>query len=139
MTYIVFKRFKSTAVCGYINLQYGTECDGLDNVILYKGKPICYVTSQNAHDYFARNDDGQGLLRGKLTQSILKCLASGNGVDPRTDKVYQAKWDKVWADGLCQKYKRIEFDDYWLWNHDFYNAPIEDLQYIAKLVGAKEG
>lgn len=26
-------------------------------------------------------------------------------------------------------------EDYWLWNHEFYNAPIEDLRYIAKLVG----
>ena len=35
--------------------------------------------------------------------------------------------------------KRKEHEDFWLWNHDFYNAGIDDLKYIAKLVGAKEG
>lgn len=139
MRYVVIRRFKSIAMCGEVNLPFGTECESIGNTIRYDGKPICFITSQNAHDYFARNDDGQGLLRGKLTQSVLKCLASGNGVDPRTDKVYQAKWDKVWSDELCRKYKRTEHEDHWLWNHDFYNAPIEDLQYIARLVGVKEG
>lgn len=139
MDYIAHRRFKKLALCGLVNISATANCEAIGNIIMYDGKPVCYITSQNAYDYFARNDDGQGLLRGKITRDILKCLASGNGVDPRTDKVYQAKWDKVWADELCQKYKRIEFDDFWLWNHDFYNAPIEDLQYIAKLVGVKEG
>lgn len=119
-----------------MNLRATTECESIDNVICLDGKELCVTTSQNAHDYFARNDDGQGMLRGTLTQNIMKALHTDN--DPRTDTVYQAKWDKVWDDALCQQYKRIEYADFWLWNHDFYNAPIEDLRYIAKLVGAKE-
>lgn len=43
------------------------------------------------------------------------------------------------ATTLCQKYKKAGHEDYWLWNHDFYNADIEDLKYIANLIGAKEG
>ena len=50
---------------------------------------------------------------------------------------HQKLWDKVWNDSICQKYKRSEYNDRWLWNYDFYNAPLFDLQYIAKLVGAK--
>lgn len=57
----------------------------------------------------------------------------------RKDSNYQNRWDKVWDDQLCQKYKRPEHEDFWLWNHDFYNASIEDLKYIANLIGAKEG
>ena len=45
----------------------------------------------------------------------------------------------MWEDALCQKYKKPEHEDYLLWNHDFYNADIEDLKYIANLIGAKEG
>ena len=71
-----------------------------------------------------------------MTQSIMAVLRTDK--DPRTDEVYQAKWEKVWEDKLCQKYKRTEFSDYWLWNHEFYNAPIEDLEYIARLVGARK-
>ena len=40
---------------------------------------------------------------------------------------------------LAQKYRRSEHVNYWLWNDDFYNAPIEDLEYIAELVGVKKG
>ena len=43
----------------------------------------------------------------------------------------------MWADPLCQKYKRPEHEDFWIWNHDFYDAPVEDLRHIAALVGAK--
>ena len=44
----------------------------------------------------------------------------------------------VWEDPTCQPYKRIEYADFWLWNHDFFNADIDTLRHIAKLVGAKE-
>ena len=43
-------------------------------------------------------------------------------------------WERVFDDDLTQKYKRPEHADYWLWNHDFFNAPIDDLEYIFKLV-----
>ena len=70
--------------------------------------------------------------RGRLTQAIIKCLEL-----KEYDTTYQERWDKVWADPVCQKYKRSDFADHWLWNYEFYNAPLFDLQYIAKLVGAK--
>lgn len=34
----------------------------------------------------------------------------------------------------CLKYKRKDHEDFWLWNHDFYNASIEDLEYIKSLI-----
>ena len=40
---------------------------------------------------------------------------------------------------IRDRYKKAGHEDYWLLNHDFYNADIEDLKYIANLVGAKEG
>ena len=87
---------------------------------------------QDAFNYFSQNDDGNGLERGRLTQAIIKRLDR-----KEHDPTYQDRWDKVWSDPVCQKYKRSDFADHWLWNYDFYNAPLLDLQYIAKLVGVK--
>jgi hypothetical protein len=100
-------------------------------MITYDNKPVCVLTSQNAHEYFARNDDEQGVFRGKLTSAIVAKLSKRDGE-------HQKRWDKVWEDTRCHKYKRPEHADHWLWNHDFFNAPIEDLVYIANLIGIKE-
>ncbi|MEE0791701.1 MAG: hypothetical protein U0M24_01960 [Faecalibacterium prausnitzii] len=85
------------------------------------------MSSQNALDYFVQDDDGAGDLRGKLVDSIQRCLE-------RRDAAYQTRWDKVWSSALCQKYRRSESEDYWLWARAFFDAPIFDLQAIAALV-----
>lgn len=100
-------------------------------ILMHDGKPVCAVFSSCAHEYFAQDDDGQGLLRGQLVHAIKSTLA-------KTDDLHQERWDKIWDDPRCQKYKNEDREDYWLWNHDFYNAEIDDLKYIAKLIGAKE-
>ena len=130
MKYIVHKRFKGKAICGDVNLPAMTVCDCDGAIIKHNGEDICATKSENAHQFFAINEDCMGVERGKLTQSIQTTLT-------KRDKDHQARWDKVWADPICQKYKRKEHADYWLWNHEFYNASIYDLQYIAKLIGAK--
>ena len=131
MKYIVHKRFRGKAIYGDMNIPALTECECDDGVIIKcNGIPICFVMSENSHQFFAVNDDGLGMERGKLTQAIQKMLS-------KRDNDYQKRWDKVWEDEVCRKYKRKEYKDYWLWNHDFYNADIETLQYIADLVGVK--
>jgi hypothetical protein len=127
MDYIVTKRAKFNSISGPVNLPFGTAIQEEDGVLYFEGNPLCVSSSQNAYDHFARNDDGFGLERGKLTAHIIKTLS-------KRDKKHQERWDKVWDDILCQKYKRPEHADYWLWSHLFYNAPIEDLRYIANLV-----
>lgn len=131
MNYIAHKRFKDKAFCGSVNIPATTALESVDGVILYKGKPVCFETSENAHQFFARNDDGNGMRRGRLTQAIQKKLE-------KRDIHYQERWDKVWGDPVCRSYKRINSDDYWLWNHNFFNAGIDALKHIAELVGAKE-
>ena len=129
MKYIVHRRFRDKAICGDVNLPAMTvcECDGA--IIKYRGHEICFVTSENAHQYFAIDYDGMGMERGRLTQAIQKTLA-------KRDDHYQERWDKVWDDNICQDYKRDDYDDYWLWNHEFFNADIDVLRHIAALVGA---
>jgi len=123
MNFILIKRFRSSCLCGTANIAAMTEAMSRDGIIWVDGCPICYETSENAHRHFARNDDGNGLERGRLTREIQRRL-----------KNRKEKWDKVWEDPLCQKYKRKDHPDHWLWNHEFYNAPIKDLQYIFDLI-----
>lgn len=127
MKYIVHTRFKAKAICGEVNLPALTEVNLKDNMLYYQDKQLCVITSENAHKYFARNDDNNGMERGRLTQLIKSILE-------KNDEKHQDRWDKIWEDELCQKYKRIEYADYWLWNTAFFNAPIEDLRYIYNLI-----
>lgn len=127
MTYITTQRFKSKAICGDVNLPALTEVTLIGNMLYFGDKPLCVVTSENAHRHFARNDDGQGMERGRLTRTIMEALA-------RKDEKHQDRWDKVWEDELCRKYKRKEYADYWLWNHAFFNADIADLEHIYNLI-----
>ena len=131
MKYVVHRRFKDNAICGSINLPAMTESECEDGLITYNNTAICYATSENAHQFFAVNEDGMGMERGRLTQSIQKTLAKRDGS-------YQERWDKVWKDSVCEEYRRKDYEDFWLWGHDFFNADIDVLRYIAKLVGAKE-
>lgn len=134
--YVVIKRFKGKTVSGMLNLPYGTVCHTADcgnnqrAIVCDKGI-VCNVISDAAFQFFTQNDDGNGLERGRLTQAIIKRLQR-----KEHDTSYQDRWDKVWEDSVCQKYKDTDFPDHWLWNYDFYNAPLFDLQYIAKLAGA---
>ena len=136
MQYITHRRFKAEADCGIVNLPYGTEIEERGGWLFHGDKRLCTATSENAHQYFARNDDGEGALRGTLTQAIQKELRLREGETPTRRS---ERWEKVWSDPVCQQYRRPENADYWLWNHAFFNAPIEDLQHIAALVGARKG
>lgn len=127
MNYIVFTRFKAKAICGEVNLPALTQAELQGNTLYYQNKPLCIITSENAHKYFARDDDGQGMERGRLTTQIQKILQT-------KDNHYQDRWNKIWDSQRCQKYKRVEYADYWLWNTRFYNADIDDLQYIYNLI-----
>lgn len=123
--YVVYRRFAGNAICGKVDLPVMTLCDCTKGYIHDNKRVYCFDHSENAYQYFARNDDSKGLERGNLTQRIIARLKDAP----------QEVWNKVWEDNLCQKYKRPEHSDYWLWNHDFYNAEIDELRYIAELVG----
>ena len=127
MKYLVTKRFKTKAICGEVNLAYGTECFSQGNVIYRQDRqPLCLITSENAHMYFTVNDDGLAKERRQLIEDIAKLLSDGSRMEKR--------WDVVWNDLTCRKYKRKELADFWLWNHDFYGASLDDLQYIKKIL-----
>ena len=128
--YIARKRARFKGCNGrQVNIPYGSTLEERDGFLLWNGEPVCVDASQNAYDYFSRDDDGQGQERGALVGAIISRLE-------KRDKDHQARWNKIWPDAICQKYKRSEHKDFGLWNHDFFNAPVEDLRHIAVLVGA---
>ncbi len=125
--FVARRRARFDGISGKVNIPYGTVLQQQDGFLMYQFQRICTIGSQNALDYFSQDDDGNGQQRGKLVDSIQRTLA-------RRDADYQTRWDKVWASALCQKYRRPESDDYWLWARAFFDAPILDLQAIATLV-----
>lgn len=127
--YLCRKRARFDGISGQVNIPYGTALICQDGFLMHQNKPLCGITSQNAYDFFSQNDDGMGRERGDLVGRILSRLQ-------KRDSGYQARWNKVWEDARCQKYKRPEHEDYWIWNFDFYNGPVEDLRHIAGLIGA---
>lgn len=127
MEYIVCHPFETKAICGEVNLPVGTVCQYDQGFITYDGKPLCVVTSENAHRYFAKNDDGKGLERGNLVQNIIAKLGEDN-------ESRLSRWAAVENDSICKIYKRHDHPDTWLWNHSFYGARIWHLTHIWDLI-----
>ena len=95
---------------------------------LLDGQRLCAATSESAHKYFSRDSDGHGLERGQLTVSIIAAVSKG-------DKGREERWEKLWADPVACRYRRVDHADFWVWSHDFFEAPVEDLRHIAALIG----
>ncbi len=144
MRYVVFKRFRDKCLSGMVNLPYGTVCELDGEMITKDGNALVVATSENAHQYFSRDDDGRGLERGRLTQEIQKRLAPPP-MKPRMTPLERKKrddeikrqiaaWARIWNDPKLQKFKMREHADHWLWNHAFFNAEIEDLTYILNVI-----
>lgn len=129
MRYVCHRRARFESISGRVNIPYGAALERQGDFLYYQGRQLCAAGSQRAHEHFKRDDDGQGLRRGALTEAICKTLE-------RRDAGHQDRWDRVWADKLCGKYRHPDHEDHFLWGNAFFEAPIADLNYIAALVGA---
>ena len=125
--YIAHRRARFDSISGQVNIPYGAVLEVRDGFLYWQGKQLCTTTCQNAFDFFSQDDDGQGRERGALVTAILARLRPRNERDN-----CQSRWDKV-----CQRYRRPEHEDHWIWSYDFFNAPVCDLQHIAALIGAR--
>ena len=128
--YIATKRFSGTGICGEVIIPTGTELAASNGFIQCTKGPLCAVVSQNAYEHFAQNDDGKGMERGELTRNILKRIRNLKKNQERSEHI----WGKIWEDPICQKFRRIEHADHWVWNYDFYNGDIEDLKHVRNLI-----
>lgn len=130
MQYITHHPFKGKALSGEdVDIPYGTTFDTIGRFIVYDDKKVlCKITSLNAHQYFARNDDGQGLLRGRITHAIAYDRLTEMGGFYFTD-AQQELLNGKWSRFIIPDSTMI------LFNHAFFNARIVDLKEMIKDLG----
>lgn len=137
MEYIVHHRFKEIAACNKkLNIPYGTKLKLIHGFIsTINGELICYPTSENGHKYFSRNDDGNGLERGKITYAI--AYSKHKSANIKDKQIYQFSDEEI--NILKHNWKHFLRDDVdvILFNHDFFNANIEELREMAKSLNIK--
>ena len=130
MKYITLKRYKRDN----LNIPYGTEIEEVNGTLYYNNQRICGNHSAVMREYFARNDDGLGIKRGKVTHAIIDAMLMREG---ESKEDWQKRWDVLWADPCCNKYRKDYSESTFLWGIEFFNAPLIDLYHIAALVSAK--
>ena len=131
MEYIVHKRFKQKGASGKeYNFPYGTKLNSIGEFIKYNGELVCATTSENAHKYFSRNNDGKGLERGRLTYAIAYSSRHPNKTDG-------FRFTPEERDMLATDYNHFLVDngEWILFNHHFFNAKVDELSELAKKLG----
>ena len=127
LNYVSRKRFNKNSLQGNVDIPYGTSLLCINDLLFYNKRPVCYITSQDAFDYFVTDYDNRGILRGQLLEWILLHTSQKY----HSKDVYDKIWEMIWSTDSYHKFKMSQFVNRWLWSFDFYNAPIEDLQDIV--------
>ena len=137
MEYIAHKRFREIAACEKVlNIPYGTKLETIGEFIATSdGQAVCYITSENAHKHFARNDDGMGLERGALTYAI----AYGKRRKPKSDSNGAYRFSDKEIEILERDWKHFLLDDVpvILFNHNFFSADVSELKKLADVLEIK--
>jgi len=152
MIYSTVKPFNKLGIDGVFNLRAGTRVEAIDGFICCDHKRICAVTSQNAYDYFSRNDDGQSSQRFFLVSQIknkiaeyvvdyneeIAAIQNGDLTDEEKETEIANIVDKSAAayDAIRQDSDTsnvLKADDN-LFNFNFYNASILVLNKIIELI-----
>lgn len=133
MDYICHRRYNKIGASGKKYLFRRKDVlNTAGNYIVTGTEAVCAVTSEDAYMYFARNDDGNGLYRGKLTYAIAYAHRK-----PNNDNDYRFTEDEIsWLRKDYSKYLR-EDDVAVIFNYDFFNADIKELEIIAKRLGGE--
>lgn len=132
MNYITHHRCREKSMLGKeLNIPFGTPLIMDSNIIkTSSGEALCYSTSENAHKYFARNDDGQGLRRGALTYAI----AYSQRERKSDDGMRRQRFTDAEIETICKDWEKylVPDIDVVLFNHNFFNAEVDDLEKMAK-------
>lgn len=130
MEYICHRPYNKKGASGkFYNLKPGARFDTIGKFIAYRNAAICTTTSEDAYRYFARNDDGQGMKRGKLTYEIAFSERKPNEEDGYR---FTPKEREI----LSTDYARFirQDSDMIIFNSDFFNAEISELEEIREKV-----
>lgn len=137
MEYIAHKRFKSMAACKRVlNIPYGTKLESIGRFIATPdGKAVCFTTSENAHKYFSRNDDDNGLERGALTYAI--AYEKRPLINNKISQFYRFSNEEIKLLESHWKHFLRDDVDVILFNHEFFNADIWQLRELARQLKIK--
>ena len=96
--------------------------------------PICHKDSEVANMYFCRDDDNQGQLRHKYTYAIAYSKRQRIHRDGTVSRLTEEETDIV-----VSRWKHFIKDvpDAILFNSNFFNATIEDLQKLAQEINIR--
>ena len=136
MTYIFHHTYKGLRADGKeVVIPFGTELEVINNMVVHENALFCYTTSDVAQHYLSRNDDGQGLLRGKYVYSIAFRPRQRINSDGHVNRFTEKELEEI--NNNWTKFIRTEFRDVLIFNNDFFNAEIEDLEAFAKAINIK--
>ena len=130
MEYICHHHYNKFGASGKLyNFKPGARLDVIGRFIAYKNAAVCATTSEDAYRYFARNDDGQGMKRGKLTYEIAYS-------ERRPNKEDGYRFTPEEREILSTDYARFirQDSDMIIFNSDFFNAEISELEEIKERV-----
>ena len=106
-----------------------------NELIFIEDVPVCYMNSYVSHEYFCRDDDEQGWLRHVYTYTIAKAnrqrILSDGSVSRFTEEESNTIINR-WGHFIRQDCPGVI-----LFNTNFFNATIEDLQQMAKEINIK--
>ena len=156
MNYIAAKHYDRIGIDGRFDVPENAELQEEGNILRFNGKRVCFNTSFDAFEFFAKNDDGKGLKRHELTHKVLaavkkmktdyeddvaKALSKferdENGNLPEeaaaaaaaVENKAVAFFDAMLADGTFKGYLTNGN-----WNRNFFEARIIDLNRLCKLL-----
>ena len=137
--YITGEAFSSHAKCYYlpndefIRLPNGMLIDSQNNF-------VCMAHSQKARDLnLAGNDDSKGMERYHIMKDIKNFfIRQGEYPDDRSEDFsnrIEPGIVRLWDNKIAMKYNQnADGSGPWLWNDDFYCAPLSDLKHIYNLL-----
>lgn len=142
--YICGKAFgKHSALVGDHFYMIGDKFTRIDEHALVDANGVFLC---NAHSQFARdtilvgNDDRKGKERYILCKEIIDFLLNREGPEDFEKRV-EPGIDRLQDNKVAMKYNQNASDPSspWIWNDNFYCAPIKDLRYIKRLLYDGEG
>lgn len=128
--YIVKKRMRVEAICGPVNLRYGTILPVVGEYITTEdGRRVCAVTSQNAKDYFW----GYDLQRPQEEIERQKAVAELMDTAPQDDGDALANPRNVW-----RRYGHLDElvggASVWTWDAAVEELPLIELERLLGCV-----
>jgi len=133
-TYICTRTYHGNTEAGHrAHIRVGERLSCIAGRIARHNASVCIVTSYVAHQYFACDDDGRGMERGALTYAI--------AFEPRErehDDGYIYRFSQDELDMLCAEYPQwLKQQAPLLFNHDFFQADVDELRKLAERLGIK--